>query len=727
MAMSERRSHAQPSMSSATRAGVVAIAVGVLLQVGCAGQEHAAPAAAQVQSGPAKAEDFLVVDCLLPGQVRKIGRDLTYLAPRRAIKTSGRDCEIKGGEYVSYDRANYATALKVWLPLAEQGDAAAQSYVGEIFERGLGIPADYGAAATWYQRAAERGNSRAAINLGNLYEQGLGVPKDPPQALNWYRRAAGLSELTFDLAPGKTAAELQELRRQVAELRGQLQTKQAELDRTQREIEQLQGRLGERKREADSLQERIELLQAELKAATARKPDEPARKPDEPRVVEIKRSLSEAEALKLAKEQEVAALREQIATMEGRGGLKREVQNVRRELDQAEAQLIPLRAGLQPLKHEVTQGGPAIQLMQVQVVEPEVLSSTRAIQAAQVTVPAATRSWLVVGRVASEAGLKSLAINERPQTPNRESLFRTLVTDADRHLRIVATDRRDRISTLEFSLPAKQNETGSPRESVSARLTTSQLSQLTRSMGTYHALVIGNNNYRQVPRLQTAVNDAQEVARVLRERYGFRVTLLTDSTRYEMLSALNEFRGKLTKEDNLLIYYAGHGYLDEKNGRGYWLPVDAGPSGSVNWLANDEMTGILDAMDVRQLLLVADSCYSGTLTRSAIGQLKPAGSQEDVLRLIQQMAQKRSRIAMTSGGLEPVLDSAGGRHSAFAEILLKMLRDNDGVLLGSDLFRQVQLHMAEMAGRLPLPQEPQYAPIKPGHEAGEFVFVRSTS
>jgi hypothetical protein len=117
--------------------------------------------------------------------------------------------------------------------------------------------------------------------------------------------------------------------------------------------------------------------------------------------------------------------------------------------------------------------------------------------------------------------------------------------------------------------------------------------------------------------------------------------------------------------------------------------VDAGPSGSVNWLANDEMTGILDAMDVRQLLLVADSCYSGTLTRSAIGQLKPAGSQEDVLRLIQQMAQKRSRIAMTSGGLEPVLDSAGGRHSAFAEILLKMLRDNDGLLLGSDLFRQV--------------------------------------
>jgi len=75
----------------------------------------------------AKAEDFLVVDCLLPQQLRRLGRSMTYAAPRRALKTTTRDCEIRGGEYVSYDRANYATALKVWLEGAKQGDAKSQT------------------------------------------------------------------------------------------------------------------------------------------------------------------------------------------------------------------------------------------------------------------------------------------------------------------------------------------------------------------------------------------------------------------------------------------------------------------------------------------------------------------------------------------------------------------------------------------------------------------------
>ncbi len=70
---------------------------------------------------------LMVVDCLLPGQVRKLGQNMSFLAPRRAVKTSAVDCEIRGGEYVAFDRANYATALKIWLPQAKQGDSAAQT------------------------------------------------------------------------------------------------------------------------------------------------------------------------------------------------------------------------------------------------------------------------------------------------------------------------------------------------------------------------------------------------------------------------------------------------------------------------------------------------------------------------------------------------------------------------------------------------------------------------
>ncbi len=144
------------------------------------------------ETGPSN--DFLVVDCLLPGRVKKLGGQLTYMTPRRPIKTTARDCEIRGGEYVAYDRASYATALKIWLPLAEQGDARAQTYVGEIHEKGLGIAPDFAAAARWYRKAAEQGYAPAQISLGQLYETGRGVERDPAQALAWYRRASGLDE-----------------------------------------------------------------------------------------------------------------------------------------------------------------------------------------------------------------------------------------------------------------------------------------------------------------------------------------------------------------------------------------------------------------------------------------------------------------------------------------------------------------------------------------------------
>ncbi|MGB5200011.1 MAG: tetratricopeptide repeat protein, partial [Sedimenticolaceae bacterium] len=159
--------------------------------LGCQSQEtHSDAPTAQARN----ADDLMVVDCLLPGQVRKLGQSFTFLAPRRAIKTTGTDCEIRGGEYVAYDRASYSTALKVWLPEAKAGDPAAMAYVGEIYENGLGVVADYKVAQHWYIKAAELGNTRAQINLGYLYESGLGVERDLTTAMKWYRRASGLTD-----------------------------------------------------------------------------------------------------------------------------------------------------------------------------------------------------------------------------------------------------------------------------------------------------------------------------------------------------------------------------------------------------------------------------------------------------------------------------------------------------------------------------------------------------
>ncbi len=140
--------------------------------------------------------------------------------------------------------------------------------------------------------------------------------------------------------------------------------------------------------------------------------------------------------------------------------------------------------------------------------------------------------------------------------------------------------------------------------------------------GRYHALVIGNNDYRYLPKLATAVGDAEAVAALLEEKYGFRVTKLANATRSEITGAFNRLRQTLTKKDNLLVYYAGHGSLDEEADRGYWLPVNARRDDDSEWFSNTRLTGYLKAMSAQHVMVVADSCYSGNLTRVATSTVR---------------------------------------------------------------------------------------------------------
>jgi TPR repeat protein len=112
------------------------------------------PAADRGKEGLVKRQDFEIVDCLLPGQVRSLGHT-TYLTARRPIRTNAADCNIRGGEYVAYDRADYKSALRVWMELANTGDIDAMTNVGEIYERGLGGEPNYAAAIIWYQKVID--------------------------------------------------------------------------------------------------------------------------------------------------------------------------------------------------------------------------------------------------------------------------------------------------------------------------------------------------------------------------------------------------------------------------------------------------------------------------------------------------------------------------------------------------------------------------------------------
>ena len=144
------------------------------------------------------------------------------------------------------------------------------------------------------------------------------------------------------------------------------------------------------------------------------------------------------------------------------------------------------------------------------------------------------------------------------------------------------------------------------------------------SFGNYYALVIGNNNYAQLPKLKTAVGDARAVAALLKDAYGFETKLLIDASRQQVIGAMAELRGKLKPSDNLLLYYAGHGVLDSYAEEGFWLPVDAAKDNPANWISNGDITNMVKALRARHVLVVADSCYSGTLVRAAPVKIKTA-------------------------------------------------------------------------------------------------------
>jgi uncharacterized caspase-like protein len=232
--------------------------------------------------------------------------------------------------------------------------------------------------------------------------------------------------------------------------------------------------------------------------------------------------------------------------------------------------------------------------------------------------------------------------------------------------------------------------------------------------GNYFALIIGNTGYKHFPELVTADEDAEAVAALLGESYGYQTQVLMDATRNQIIDAIEGYREKLGARDNLLIYYAGHGWLDKKAERGYWLPVDAKPDSKANWVSNTTITDSIKAMDARHVMIIADSCYSGTLTRGIKIKRRDAN-------YFKRLAAKKARVAMTSGGLEPVSDTGGGGHSAFAKAFLDVLAQNDGMIDGAELFKRI-----ERPVKLNADQTPAFSDIrKAGHEeGGDFIFVR---
>ncbi|MBM0104249.1 caspase family protein [Steroidobacter sp. S1-65] len=526
--------------------------VAALLAPGLLVMASAAAPTDRATHGMVKRSELEIVDCLLPGQVRQLG-NRSFLSQRRPIRTTASECSIRGGEYVAYDRADLQSALRIWLQAAESGDVEAQTNVGEIYERGMGVEPDYEAAAMWYQKAADKNYARALFNLGTMYEQGLGVPQDGLKALNLYRQAWGVPEDNIIYASA-AQREQDELRK---ELEGAIAEKDGQLELLQRQLKELQAQLA-RQASAD---------------------------------------------------------------------------------------------------HAVEDSNKEIQ---------------------------ALKKWIEQLQAERRKNTERLAGIPRTRTPRGTTELAQLPPTADERT----------LAGMNF--------------------------------GRYYAIVIGNQNYQSIESLATPKADAERAARILADRYGFTVSILEDANDITMLKAINDLNAVLKPDDNLLIYYAGHGarLQSGRSEAGYWLPVNAeAPPKDTFWVPNEQITGHLGRLPARRVLVVADSCYAGLLSTDPSYLFlndKVSYSQE----YIKFKLPKRARLLLSSGGDKPVLDEGSGGNSVFARAFLDELESNQGILSSPELFSRIRKRVEVAAQNNKFVQRPEFKSIKgAGHEVGDFFFV----
>ena len=178
------------------------------------------------------------------------------------------------------------------------------------------------------------------------------------------------------------------------------------------------------------------------------------------------------------------------------------------------------------------------------------------------------------------------------------------------------------------------------------------------------------------------------------------------------MTELYNLKKTLSFNDNLLIYYAGHGQIDRQLDVGYWQPVDALPDLPTEWIGIDTITSIISTMKSKHILVVADSCYSGLLTRSSNSVVDNSFATRELY--LQRMNDKKSRIAFTSGGEEPVPDGGGGNHSIFAKLLIDFLNENNREITISEISSRITQQVVTNSE-----QTPELAPMnKSGHDGG---------
>ena len=239
-------------------------------------------------------------------------------------------------------------------------------------------------------------------------------------------------------------------------------------------------------------------------------------------------------------------------------------------------------------------------------------------------------------------------------------------------------------------------------------------------IGEYFALIIGIDSYKgEWPPLDNAVADAKAIESVLRSKYKFSMisTLYNEqATRGNIIQEFEKLASAVRDKDNVLIYYSGHGDYKQEMNKGFWVPINATTSSTSNYLSNDDIKALLASIKSKHTLLITDACFSGDIFRGKTLTI-PFSPENKYYHKVQELP---SRKAISSGGIEPVMDGGKDGHSVFAYYLLKALENNSGLYYDANqLFNEIKIPIVNNSE-----QTPGFAPIRnTGDEGGQFIFL----
>lgn len=333
------------------------------------------------------------------------------------------------------------------------------------------------------------------------------------------------------------------------------------------------------------------------------------------------------------------------------------------------------------------------------------------------TEPSSNRG-LIIETIESKATIKGLATDPsgiKEVTMNGHVVFSKFagefwgevsLNEGINKVNITATDQRGNKTEKVFD--------------IEKRAVASVNSSTTVKQGINYALLLAAQNYNdsKIPSLENPVGDAVRLKLILKNHYNFEesnIISLFNPEKNDIKRQLLELTNIIKPEDNLIIFYAGHGIWVEKDKKGFWMLIDSKLDDVNTWLPNKDVLDLIAKLPARNTLLITDACFSGSVFKTRGLDLGKKDEQNN--SVIQRLNDKISRVAITSGNDTEVPDK-----SVFMKYLVKALSENkEKYLTAQKMFIN---HIIESV-MTETKTEPRYGTLElAGHVGGDFIFIK---